>query len=172
MISNKMKDALNEQIHLEAKASFVYLAMAVWCDQEGLDGCARFMHRQSEEERAHMMRILHYMSEVDAFAKTPAIEQVAHQWKDIQTMFQEVYAHEQKVTASINRLLDIAKVEKDYTTDNFLQWYIEEQREEENLMRFVLDRLKLIGNGPQHLYYIDKEIEAINAKEAAAEATE
>ncbi|MFK7932887.1 MAG: ferritin [Saprospiraceae bacterium] len=172
MVSDKMTDALNKQIQLEGKASFVYLAMAVWCDQEGLEGCAKFMHRQSAEEREHMLRIFHYMSEVDAFAKTPAIPQVAHEWSSIQEMFKEVYAHEQKVTASIYKLTDIAKKEKDHTTENFLQWYIAEQREEENLMRSILDLLKLIGTGPQSLYYIDKEINAINDAEIAAEGAE
>lgn len=170
MISDKMTAALNEQIHLEGKASFLYLSMAVWCDQEGLEGCAKFMHRQSGEEREHMLRIFNYMSEVDAFAKTPPIEQVPHQWDTVQEMFKEVYGHEQKVTASIHKLMDIAVAENDYTTNNFLQWYIMEQREEENLMRSILDRLKLIGDGPQSLYYIDKEIEEINAAEEAAEA--
>ena len=172
MISEKMTQALNSQIQLEGKASFLYLSMASWCDKEGLDGCAKFMHRQSAEERDHMLRIFSYLSEVDAHALTPAIDQPQHEFASVQEMFKQVYEHEQKVTKSINKLLAIARVEDDYTTENFLQWYITEQREEENLMRSVLDKLKLIGNGPQSLYYIDKEIEAINAAEEAAEADE
>ena len=174
MISDKMVKALNAQIQLEGQASFLYLSMASWCDQAGLEGCTQFMHRQSAEEREHMLRIFYYMSEVDAFAKTPAIEQVAHDWETVQQMFKEVYGHEQKVTASIHHLMDIAVAEKDYTTHNFLQWYIMEQREEENLMRTILDKVKLIGSGPMSLYYIDKEIEKVNAAEekAAAAATE
>lgn len=168
MISKKMIKALNEQIQLEGKASFLYLSMASWCDKEGLEGCAQFMHRQSEEERQHMLKIFEYLSEVDAHALTPSIASVPHEFDSIQDMFKMVYQHEQKVTASINRLMDIAVKENDYTTHNFLQWYIMEQREEENLMRTILDKIKLIGKGPMTLYYIDKEIEAINAEELAA----
>ncbi len=172
MVSKKMIIALNKQISLEAYASFLYLSMAAWCDSEGLENCATFMHRQSEEEREHMLRIFEYMSEVDAHALAPAIAQVPHKFKSPQKMFEMVYAHEQKVTKSIHDLMKIAKAEDDYTTDNFLQWYITEQREEEDMMRSILDKIKLIGASPMTLYYIDKEIAAINkaeVKKAVAE---
>ncbi|MEM6320135.1 MAG: ferritin [Bacteroidota bacterium] len=167
-----MTKALNAQIQLEGQASFLYLSMASWCDAEGLEGCCKFMHRQSAEEREHMLKIFAYLSEVDAHALTPAIKAVPHTFTSIKDMFQEVYKHEKKVTASINKLMDIAVKENDYTTHNFLQWYIMEQREEENLMRSLLDRIKLIGDGPTTLYYIDKEVEKLNAAEAAEEAGE
>jgi ferritin len=171
MITSKMTKALNVQIQLEGQASFLYLSMASWCDKEGLEGCSKFMHRQSGEEREHMLRIFNYMSEVDAHALTPPIKAVPHEFESVKAMFEEVYQHEQKVTASINKLMDIAVKENDYTTHNFLQWYIMEQREEEDLMRTILDKIKLIGTGPMSLYYIDKEIEQINAAQlAAAEA--
>jgi len=172
MISAKMAKALNAQIQLEGQASFLYLSMAAWCDKEGLEGCTQFMHRQSGEEREHMLKIFHYLSEVDTHALTPAIKAVSHEWSSVVEMFKEVYKHEQKVTASINKLMDIALKENDHTTNNFLQWYIMEQREEENLMRSLLDKIKLIGEGPMSLYYIDKEVESINAAELAAEGTE
>ena len=170
MISKKMTKALNEQIILEGYASFLYLSMATWCNNEGLEGCANFMHRQSEEEREHMLKIFEYMSDVDAFALTPAIAQVPHKFDTPQKMFEMVYKHEQKVTKSIHSLLKIAKAENDYTTENFLQWYITEQREEENLMRSILDKIKLIGDSPMTLYYIDKEINTINDLELKAES--
>lgn len=172
MISENMLNAINQQIGLEGHASFLYLSMASWCDSEGLEGCAEFMHRQSAEEREHMLKLYYYLSEVDAHALTPAIHQVPHTFDSIQDMFKQVYAHEQKVTASINKLMDVAKSENDHTTMTFLQWYIEEQREEENLMRTILDKIRLIGNGPQSLYFIDNEISAINAAELKAEEAE
>ena len=165
-----MIKALNEQIALEGYASFLYLSMASWCDREGVEGCAQFMHRQSEEERMHMLKIFHYLSEVDAHALTPAIKQPPHEFESVKSMFEQVYKHEQKVTASINKLVKLSYEENDFSTLEFLQWYVEEQREEENLMRTILDKIKLIGDGPSSLYYIDQEIEKINAKEAAAEA--
>ena len=171
MISKRMEGALNDQIALEGYASFLYLSMASWCDNEGLEGCANFMHRQSEEEKEHMLRLFHYLSEVGGHALTPAIEQPPHHFDSVRALFEKVYEHEQKVTSAIHNLVAMSVEEKDHTSHNFLQWYIEEQREEEALMRTILDRIKLIGGGPQSLYYIDKEIEKINAAQQAAEAT-
>lgn len=167
-----MEDALNKQIALEGYASFLYLSMASWCDKEGLQGCAAFMHRQSDEERQHMLRIFHYISEVNGHALAPAVAQPPHSFESVHKLFEQVYAHEQKVTASIHELISLSYKDNDHTTLNFLQWYVTEQREEEALMRNILDRLKLIGDGPMSLYYIDKEIEKINKAELAAEAAE
>lgn len=167
-----MEDALNKQIALEGYASFLYLSMASWCDKEGLQGCAAFMHRQSDEERQHMLRIFHYISEVNGHALAPAVAQPPHSFDSVHKLFELVYAHEQKVTASIHELISMSYKDNDHTTLNFLQWYVTEQREEEALMRNILDRLKLIGDGPMSLYYIDKEIEKINKAELAAEAAE
>ncbi len=172
MISKRMEEALNAQIELEASASFLYLSMAAWCERKGMGGSAHFMYRQSAEERSHMLRIFHYISDVDGLAVTPGIRQPPTDFPSIRELFEEVYVHEQKVTASIHKLLDLCNEEDDYTTHNFLQWYITEQREEEALMRNILDKIKLIGEGPQSLYFIDKEVESINAATAAAESKE
>lgn len=172
MISEAMTKALNNQISLEGYASFLYLSMASWCDREGMEGCAQFMHRQSEEEREHMLKIFEYLSEVDGHALTPSIPQAPHEFESIQTLFQQVYEHEQKVTASINKLVALANQENDHSTSVFLQWYVNEQREEEALMRSILDKIRLIGTGPQSLYFIDLEIEKINDAELAAEGEE
>ena len=172
MISNAMVAALNQQISLEAYASFLYLSMASWCDREGLEGCALFMHRQSAEERVHMLKIFDYLSEVDGHALTPEIKQPPHEFSSVQEMFQKVYTHEQKVTASINELVALSNRENDHSTGVFLQWYVNEQREEEALMRSILDKIKLIGDGPQCLYFIDLEIAKINASAIKAESEE
>ena len=172
MISEKMEAALNKQIELEGYASFLYLSMASWCEQQGMEGSAKFMYRQSDEEKEHMMRIFYYINEVDGHAIVPAIQQPPLQFESVRSLFSQVYEHEKKVTASINGLVDMCYAENDYSTLNFLQWYIEEQREEEALMRTIIDKIKLIGDGPQSLFYIDKEVEKINIiaeKEEAAE---
>ena len=119
-----------------------------------------------------MLKIFEYLAEVDAHALTPAIAQAPHEFESIQSMFQSVYEHEQKVTASINKLVAIANQENDHSTSVFLQWYVNEQREEEALMRSILDKIRLIGTGAQSLYFIDLEIEKINAAELAAEGEE
>lgn len=171
MISKTMADRLNKQIELEAYASFLYLSMASWCSTVGVEGCSQFMHRQSSEERDHMLRIFNYISEVDEQAIAPAIPQPPLEFESVQEMFQQVYAHEQKVTKAIHEIVGLCYEENDYNTLNFLQWYVEEQREEEDLMRSILDKIKLIGDAPQALYYIDKEIVAINDAELKAAAS-
>jgi len=172
MISKKMEATLNKQIELEAYASFLYLSMASWSDQQGMDGAAKFMLRQSSEEREHMLRIFHYINEVDGHAITPAIKQPPKTFKSINAMLEEVYAHEQKVTKAIHKIVELCYKEDDYTTLNFLQWYIDEQREEEATMRSILDKVKLIGEGGQKLYYIDLELEKFNTVEEGQEAAE
>lgn len=172
MISKKMEKALNRQIEMEGYASFLYLSMAAWCEQQGMEGSSKFMYRQSEEERGHMLRIFHYISEVDGHAIAPAIKQPPVKFESLPALFKEVYEHEQKVTSAINKLVDQCYEENDYVTLNFLQWYIQEQREEEALMRTIIDKIKLIGDGPQSLFYIDKEVEKINVQTEKAEAVD
>ena len=163
MISKKMESALNMQLELEGYASFLYLSMASWCDQQGMEGCATFMHRQSTEERGHMLRLFHYISEVGGHSVVPGIDKPPEQFESIQKLLTQVYEHEQNVTREINGLVDLCYKENDYNTLNFLQWYIKEQREEETLMRSIIDRVNLIGNGAMSLFYIDKELADINA---------
>lgn len=169
MLSEKMQAALNKQMELEAYAASLYLSMASWCDQQALEGCYQFMLRQSDEEREHMMRLFRYINESDGHALVAQIAQPPHSFGHIRDMFEKVYEHEQKVTASIHDLVRLSQEEKDPTTYNFLQWYVDEQREEEALMRNILDRIKLIGDGPQSLYYIDKEVEKINQQAILSE---
>ena len=172
MVSKKMQSALNEQIGLEAYASHLYLAMAAWFDLQGLNGCAKFMFRQADEERVHKMRIFNYLLEMDSQAIVPAVAKPPATFKSVPEVFKSAYAHEQKVTKSINTLVDLAIRETDHATHNFLQWYVDEQREEEALMRNILDRINLIGDGPQSLYFIDKEIDVVNGQQERASEAE
>lgn len=172
MISKKMESALNKQIELEAYASFLYLSMASWCDINGLEGSSKFMHRQSSEEREHMLRIFHYVNQVDGHAITPAIKKPPLTFKSINELLKLVYEHEKKVTQAIHKIVDLCYKEDDYTTLHFLQWYIQEQREEEAMMRTILDRIKLIGEGPQKLFFIDQEVEKYNQLAETADQEE
>ena len=172
MLSDKMISALNEQIAFEGYASFLYLSQAGGLENKSLQGCAAFMYRQSAEEHMHMMKIFHYLLEMDAMAISPAIKQPPSDFKDVQSIFTDTLAHEKRVTESINALVALAIEESDHATYAFLQWYVTEQREEESLMRTILDKINLIGTGPQSLYFIDKEIEAINQAQVAAEKAE
>lgn len=162
MIETTIESALNAQLEKEAFASNSYLAMAVWCDQQSLEGCAQFFYRQSEEERLHMMKILHYLIERNGQVRMPAIQQPQIQYSNIQEVFQNTFRQEQSVTQSIYELVNIAQSKLDHSTQNFLQWYVTEQREEEATILKILDRIQLIGDGPLSLYYIDQEVDKIN----------
>ena len=172
MISKKIEAALNEQVEMESSASTIYLSMASWCEHQGLEGCAEFMYHQSEEENMHMMKLFHYINDVEGKAIVPGINKPPSKFSSVQAMFEEVYRLEQEVTASISNILDLCHEENDHMTKSFMQWYINEQREEEAMMRTILDRIKLIGDGPQHLYFINQEISKLNAIQAkSADAT-
>ena len=104
MLTKKLEKALNEQMELESYASFLYLSMASWFDGAGMEGCSQFMFRQSEEEKEHMLRIYHYILEMDGKAIIPGIKQPPSKFKSARDIFKSVYVHEQKVTKSINNL--------------------------------------------------------------------
>jgi ferritin len=172
MISKTIEDALNKQIAMEAYASYYYLSMAAWCGQQGLSGCEKFFFRQSGEERDHMLRIFNYVVEMDGHARAPGVEQPPAHFDSVQQVLEKAYGHEQKVTRAINEIVGLCYKENDYATLDFLQWYVQEQREEEMVARTILDKVRLIGSGPQSLYYIDMELEKINQAQLAAEASE
>ncbi len=172
MLSDRMEAALNAQVKMEAYASNLYLSMASWCDAQGMEGTSQFFFRQSAEESDHKMGIFKYILELDGKAIVPAVDKPPHEFQSIQILFKDVYAHEQKVTKAINHLVDLANEEMDHSTHNFLQWYVTEQREEESLIRSILDKIKLIGEGPRCLYFIDKEMEDINNSTIAHEGSE
>jgi ferritin len=122
MLSKRMQDALNRQVHMEAQSSQAYLAMGSWAEiQPGLKGVTRFFFRHSDEERMHMLKLIHYINERGGFAVIPALVQPVLTFVSLKKAFEELFAHEVKVSESINELVDIALTEKDYATHNFLQ---------------------------------------------------
>jgi ferritin len=169
MLSQKTLEALNQQIVMEGYSSAAYLSMASWCDREGLEGCAKFFYAQAEEERMHMLKIVHYINDMDCHALVPAVKQPPREFDSIQALFEAVYEQEKKVTKSIYELVTITEEENDHTTNLFLQWYVAEQREEETQVRNILDKIKIIGTGGQSLYFIDQEIEKINQQRSEEE---
>lgn len=159
MISKKLEKALNEQVATEGQASFQYLAMASWCEQNKLTGCASFFYNQADEEHQHMMKIFNYLNSVSATATAPAIEKPRSEFKDIKDVVEHALKGEQAVTKAIYQLSELCSKEKDYATFNFLQFYVDEQREEEVLFTTILEKIELIGLEGMGLYYIDKEME-------------
>lgn len=162
MITKKMEAALNEQVRIEAESSQVYLAMASWAEvQPGINNITSFFYRHSDEERQHMLKLVHFINDRGGFARVPALDAPTLTFPSIKHAFSELLNHELKVSASINHLIDIALSEKDYATHNFLQWYVSEQIEEEGLARTLNDKLELIGDDRSGLYLLDRDILSI-----------
>ncbi len=159
MLSEKMQAALNEQVKIEAQSSQVYLAMASWAEiQPGIDNITQFFYNHSDEERMHMLKLIHFINERGGFAKVPALEQPILTFPSISHAFDALLKHEIFVSESINKLVDISLQDKDYATHNFLQWYVAEQIEEESLARTMKDKLEMIGDEKSGLYLFDKDI--------------
>lgn len=164
MLTKKMEQALNDQLAKEAYASNYYLAMASWCEKTGLRGSAGFMHEQSVEEREHMMKLVKYINEVGCHALAPEIKQPPNSYKSITHVYELALEHEINVTKSINKLVELALTSKDYGTFNFLQWFVAEQHEEENLFRNILDLIKITGTEGRGVFLIDNEIGKLRSK--------
>lgn len=169
MISERIEKELNEQLRLEAESSQYYLAMASWAENQGFGGTSEFLYAHSDEERTHMLKLLRYINERGGTAVVPRLEKPEMNFSTLQEIFNSLLKHEELVTQRINELVFLCLEEKDYTTHNFLQWYVSEQIEEEALARTILDKLNLIGNDKGGLYLFDRDVETITVKSAAAD---
>jgi ferritin len=158
MLSKSIETALNEQVALEHESSQYYLSMASWAEVKGYKGISMFLFRQSDEERMHMLKLFHYINDRGGHALVPSTDAPPKSFENVNEIFEHVLEHEQKVTAEINNLVDSCLKEKDYTTHNFMQWYVAEQIEEENVARHIIDKLKLIGNDKGGMYLFDRDM--------------
>ena len=161
MISKKVESALNDQIKKEAASSQFYLAMASWAETQGFNGIATFLYTHSDEERMHMLKLVKFVNERGGVAIIPALEAPPVEFNSITYVFEELLNHEVMVTESINNVVDVCLNEKDYTTHNFMQWYVSEQIEEEALARTINDKLKMIGTDKGGLYLFDRDLETM-----------
>lgn len=164
MLSAKASASLNKQIELEAFSSQYYLSMASWAETQGLNGVSAFLYEHADEERMHMLKLIKFINERGGHGIVPALKQPPATFKSVKAVFEEILSHEIKVTEEINNLVEITLKEKDYTTHNFLQWYVSEQIEEEALARQIVDKLKLIGSDKSGLYFFDRDLESMAAK--------
>ena len=168
MLSDRMLKALNEQINLEFYSSTLYLQMSAWCEYKALDGCAKFLRAHAAEEMEHMHRLFAYVNETGSLALVGQIDAPPTGFKSVHDVFRETYEHECFITSKINRLAKIAQEEDDFSTFNFLQWYVAEQHEEEKLVKSIIDKIEMIG--PDGLFFIDKEVEKMADAEVETEA--
>jgi ferritin len=158
MLNQKMEEALNKQVTAELYSAYFYLAMSSYCESISLSGCANWMRAQAQEELYHGIKIYDYINERGGRAIMAAIDQPPAEWESIQDMFAAVLAHEQKVTGLINDLMNLAQDERDHASTSFLQWFIDEQVEEESSVGEVVDKLKLIGKDGNGLFVMDREL--------------
>ncbi|MCF6224600.1 MAG: ferritin [Flavobacteriaceae bacterium] len=166
MLSQKIEEALNGQIKIEAESSQVYLAMASWAETKGLEGVALFMYAHSDEERMHMLKLTKFINERGGHAKISSLVAPPVSFGSFKEMFQTLFDHEVMVSQKINDLVDITLKEKDYATHNFLQWYVSEQIEEEALARNILDKINLIGDDKGGLYLFDNDVKMLTSNTA------
>jgi ferritin len=171
MINKNVEKALNEQIKREEDSSRIYLSMASWAERNGYPGASDWLYVQTEEERIHMLKLVHYLNDRGGNAVIPALEAPSARFKSLTDVFQQVLKHEEFISASINELYAICTKEKDFTTANYLQWYISEQIEEESTVRNILDQIRLTGTEKGGLFLMDKEFASMAVAKRAALAT-
>jgi ferritin len=167
MLVKKVEELLNKQITVEAESSQIYLAMACWAEVKGLQGVAEFMFSQSDEEREHMLKLVKFVNERGGHAKISALKAPNVTFNSFKDMFQMLLEHEIFVSESINNLVHVTLEEKDYSTHNFLQWYVAEQIEEEAMARTILDKINLIGDDKGGLYLFDRDIQQLTVTTSA-----
>jgi ferritin len=158
MISKKMEEALNGQVNVEMYSAYLYLSMESYFKSLNLNGFASWMRVQTQEELMHAMKIYDFINERGGRVTLKAIEGPPTKWGSPLVVFEAVYAHEQKVTGLINELVDLAIKEKDHATNTFLQWFVNEQVEEESSADEIVQQLKMMENAPGGMFMLDREL--------------
>jgi len=158
MLSQKMADRINLQINREMYSAYLYLAMAAKMNELGYTGIGKWLTVQYHEEMFHAMKFVGYLQDQSAVVAFARIEAPEFKEKDVKPLFQHVLSHEQAVSASIREIMDLAIAEKDYATQTFVQWYINEQVEEEKSAAEILQSIDLVGNAGQGLFLLNTEL--------------
>ncbi len=163
MLKKSIEDILNAQVEKEGYSSNLYLAMASWAETEGLKGISQWLYAQAEEEKVHMLKVIAFINERGGKAIIPAFKKPPVSFKSVSEMFAEVLKHEQYITDSINQIVAKTIEEKDFTTQNWIQWFVAEQIEEEAQARDILDKINLAGD--RHMYLFDRDIMGMRGEE-------
>lgn len=158
MLSKRMEEALNKQINAELYSAYLYLSMAAYFDSISLDGFSHWMKLQAKEETEHAYKIYGYVYERGGAVILEAINKPPTKWDSPLAVFEDAYKHEQKVSEMINNLVAMAREEKDYATENFLQWFVEEQVEEEANADEVVQKLKMVKDSRNGLFMMDGKL--------------
>ncbi len=155
--SKAVQSAMNDQIREEFTAAYIYLSMAAWCEAHHFSGFSKWLRTQAAEEQGHAMKILGYIEDRGGTVALQAIPQPAAEFASLLALFEKARDHEQKVTAEINRLYELAEKEKDYASLTFLEWFLTEQIEEEKTSTQLAETLRMAGDHPGALLMLDRE---------------
>jgi len=158
MISKKMEKALNEQVNAELFSAYLYLSMEAYFKSMNLNGFANWMRVQTQEEITHAMKIYEFINERGGRIILKTVDGPDTEWDSPLTVFKAVYEHEQKVTGLINNIVNLAIEEKDHATNTFLQWFVNEQVEEESSADDMVQQLKMMEKAPGGLFMLDREL--------------
>jgi len=156
MLSDRLREAINDQINAELYSGYLYLSMAAHCEAMNLPGFASWMKKQAKEEVTHGMKLFDYLNDRGARVVLKPIGQPPTEFASPTAIFQQTLKHEQEVTARINKLYAMSVEENDYATQNELQWFIKEQVEEEKTASLILEQLKRVGEQGTALVIIDR----------------
>ncbi len=159
-INKNVEKILNEQINAEFWSAYFYLSMSNYFNATGMPGFANWMRVQFEEETFHAMKMLDYINERSGRVILEPIAEVPSEWDGVLNIYEETLKHEEKVTSLINECMNVAIQEKDHATVNFLQWFVDEQVEEEAGVNEIIDQLKMFKGEGHGLYMMDKEFKA------------
>jgi len=170
MLTDKMQDALNKQINAELYSAYLYLGISAFFEDLNLKGFAHWMRIQYQEETIHAMKLFDYIHERDGEVMLEQIDKPEVEIDSPLAAFELTLEHEKKVTGMINNLVDVAIAESDHATQNFLQWFVSEQVEEEASANDVVQQLKLLGDNTAGLFMLDRDMAARPAPGAGAEA--
>ena len=158
MLEQKMQEKLNEQINAELYAAYLYQAMGAYFEDIDLDGFATWMDLQTQEEEEHARKIYDYINQRGGRVKLKAIEEPPFEWDSPLAAYKDALEHEQKVTAMINDLVDLADELKDRASYSFLQWFVDEQVEEEDSVNSIVERLKMIEGSSSALMMMNDKL--------------
>ncbi|MDD3754270.1 MAG: ferritin [Methanobacterium sp.] len=158
MLDEKMRESLNFQLNRELYSGYLYLAMAAYFEDQDLPGFGNWMRIQGQEELSHAMKFYDYLVQKGSRVQLAEIETPQKEWDSPLAVFEQVYEHEKMVTGLINDLVDLAIELKDHATNNFLQWFVAEQVEEEESSSGVLHKVKMVGESNRGLYMLDQEL--------------
>lgn len=158
MASEKLMKELNNQFNFELLSGYYYMGMAAYCSDEGMDGFAHFFIEQAKEEYEHAMKFYEFIYDMDGRVRTQAMDQPKNDFESFLEVFQDALGHEKEVTKRINNLVGMAMDEKSYATIQFLQWFVEEQLEEETTMKDIIFKLEKMQGHPQGLFMMDGQL--------------